>query len=95
MGGTIIGTGIGIPFKRFNTNNEMTYAVQTINLVSEVEYDLTTTITSLHEIYNVLPDYEGEDAEIKVTWAIAGGVWHVYLWSSDSLTGVKVKIIYK
>lgn len=90
-----IGNAIGTPFKIKTNIGEMTYPVQTINLAADTEYDLTTTLISTKEIYNVLPDYNGEDAEIKVTWATAGGVWHVYLWSSDALVGVKVKIIYK
>ena len=90
----ITGIGIGIPFK-IKRINDMTYPVTTIDLVGESQYDLTTTITSAHEIYNVLPDYGGADAEVTISWAISGGVWHIYFYSVDSLTGVKIKIIYK
>lgn len=78
-----------------NFGEEMTYSVQTINLGAGVEYDLTTTISSAREIFNVLPDYGGADANITVTWAVVAGFWHIYLYSVDAITGVKVKIIYK
>jgi hypothetical protein len=86
-----VGCGSGSNLRRI----EMTYSVQTINLTAEVLYDLTTTISSVHEIYNVLPDYSGADANITVTWAVVAGFWHIYLYSVDAITGVKVKIIYK
>ena len=73
----------------------MTYPVQTIDIVGDEQYDLTTTLLSTREIYNVLPDYGGADANVSITWAVSGGVWHVYLYNVDSLSGVKVKIIYK
>lgn len=89
-----IAIGNYIPSNK-NKIGDMTYPVQTIDLVGEVQYDLTTTISDTHEIYNVLPDYGGADANANITWAISGGVWHVYIYSVDTLTGVKVKIIYK
>jgi hypothetical protein len=86
------GYRLGIPYTK---SGEMTYPVQTINLVGGVQYDLTTTIAGAHEIYNILPDYGGADANINVTWVIIGGIWHVYFNSTDSLSGVKIKILYK
>ena len=78
-----------------NIGGEMTYPIQTINLVANTVYTLTTTISSALEIFNVLADYGGADSEVDVTWAIVGGVWVIYLTSVESLVGVKVKIIYK
>lgn len=71
------------------------YPIQTINLAAGVGYDLTTTIPSTRGIFNVLPDYGGADANVDVTWAIVAGFWHIYLYSVDAISGVKVKIIYK
>lgn len=78
-----------------NNNGEMTYPIQTIDLGAGIEYDLTTTIPSTREIFNVLPDYGGADANVDVTWAVVAGFWHIYLYSVDAISGVKVKIIYK
>lgn len=88
------GFRIGLPYRN-KIAGEMTYPIVTIDLVAEVLYDLTTTIPSGREIYNVLPDYGGADANVSVTWAIVGNVWHVYFYSVDTLTDVKIKIIYK
>jgi hypothetical protein len=88
-------SNINVPFGNIRNNHlEMKYPVQTINLVGGLQYDLTTTITGAHEIYNVLPDYGGADANVNVTWATSGGVWHVYFESVDSILGVKIKILY-
>lgn len=80
-------------------NDEMTNPVLTVNLVADIPYDLPTTIASSHEIYNVLPDYPetgvGKDANVSVTWAVVAGHWHIYLTSTEDITGVKVKIVYK
>ena len=93
MPGIGINSGLGID--KLYIIGEMTYPVQTIDIVGDEQYDLTTTLLSTREIYNVLPDYGGADANVSITWAVSGGVWHVYLYNVDSLSGVKVKIIYK
>lgn len=93
-----IGTGIGLGFNNKRKLDDMTYPVQTIDLTAEVEYDLTTTIGSTHEIYNVLlEDSSGNDitTDHTIRWAVVSSVWHIYIYSVDSLSGVKVKIIYK
>lgn len=82
-----------IPIPFYKNTGDMKYS-QTVNLTAGVEYDLTTTIPGAIKIYNVLPDYGGTDSEVDVTWAIVAGVWHIYLTSVDSLTGVDVKVIF-
>ena len=76
--------------------DDMKY-IDTIDLTGGVEGDFTTTISSAKEIYNIfLEDSTGADITSTVTIRVAasGGVWHVYIYSVDALTDVKLKIIY-
>jgi len=76
------------------TNEEMKY-LQTINLSAGVSTTVVTTLTT--EPYNVfLLDAEGNDisSQVNISLALAGGVYEVYIYSTDALTGVKLKILY-
>jgi hypothetical protein len=77
------------------TNQEMKY-LQTVNLSAGVENDITTTLVS--EPYNIfLLDSSGNDITDDVgprRLGIVGGFYHVYIYSTDVLAGVKLKILY-
>jgi hypothetical protein len=80
----------------YNTSGDMKF-LSTIDLTGGVEGDFTTTISSSREIYNIyVEDSSGNDLTSTVTIRVAasGGVWHVYLYSTDSLTDIKLKILY-
>lgn len=94
--GTVIGIGLGIPFKSYKEEEEMKY-LDTISLSAGSETDVTTTLASSRVIYNIfLEDSDGNVIEDAVTIrsAVDGGVWHVYIYSTDALTDVALKIIY-
>jgi hypothetical protein len=76
--------------------DDMKY-IDLIDFTGGVEDDFTTTIASTKEIYNVfIEDSGGNDITSTVTirLEVSGGVWHVFIYSIDPLTGVKLKIIY-
>jgi hypothetical protein len=80
----------------YYTSGDMKF-FSTINLVAGVETGYATTIPSTKEIYNVyLEDSSGNDITSGVTIrvAVSGGVWVVYIYSTDALTNVKLKILY-
>lgn len=77
------------------TTGEMKYPVQTVNLGAGVETDITTTLT--RKPYNIeLLDSSGNVIEGTVTIrvALAGSVYHIYIYSTDALTGVELYILY-
>lgn len=81
----------------YYTSGDMKY-LATISLTGGVgEDDFTTTISSTREIYNIyLEDSSGNDITSTVTIRVAtsGGVWHVYIYSTDAVANVKLKILY-
>ena len=75
--------------------NEMKYPLQTINLVAATPYIVTTTLTA--EPYSImLLDSDGVEitSSVEILVEFTGGVYVVTIESSDSLTGVKLKILY-
>lgn len=87
----------GVPIRNQTSDDDMKYPVETIDLVADTQYDLTTTLTSSRTIYNVLiEDSSGNDITESVdrSWAAVSDYWHVYITSSENLSSVKVKIIY-
>jgi hypothetical protein len=79
----------------FNTNEEMKYPVQTIDLDGGVEEDITTTLTT--KPYNVeLLDSSGNviESNVTISFRLVGGVYHIYIYSVDSLTDVELYILY-
>jgi hypothetical protein len=90
MSATITVTGIKHDIR------EMTYS-QTISLSAGVTTDVTTTITSNLEIFNVyIMDANGNELSppsINVNVGASGGVYHVYIYCSEALSNVQLKII--
>jgi len=77
------------------TIDEMKYPIQTINLVAATPKVVTTTLTS--EPYSIMVlDASGNEitASIEILVEFTGGVYVVTLESSESLNGVKLKILY-
>ena len=78
--------------------DEMTYS-DTINLSAGVITDITTTISSTLEIFNVyLLDVDGNELSppmITINVSVAAGVYHIYIYSVDLMNNTRLKIIYK
>ena len=71
------------------------YPLQTINLVAATPNVVTTTLTS--EPYSIMVlDSSGNEitASVEILVEFTGGVYVVTLESSESLNGVKLKILY-
>ena len=78
-----------------NILNEMKYPLQTINLVAATPKVVTTTLTT--EPYSIMVlDSSGNEitATVEILVEFTGGVYVVTLESSESLNGVKLKILY-
>lgn len=77
-----------------NINEEMKY-LQTVNLTAMATKDVTTTVVT--EPYNVfILDSSGNDitSDVTISLALVAGVYHVYIYSTDALNNVKVKLLY-
>jgi hypothetical protein len=72
--------------------------LQTVNLTGGVVNDITTTLATGSEPYSVMildsSGNEISDPDLQVTITLSGGLYHLLIYSSDSLTGVKLKILY-
>ena len=93
---TALGHGIGTPWQRELITDDLMKYSQTINLTGGVEDDITTTLLDSRTIYNIfLEDSSGNviEDEHQIRSATSGGVWHVYIYSTDALANVVLKII--
>ena len=74
--------------------------LQTIDLNAGVDTDITTTLTT--EPYSVLlldenavtGEWDDITYSVQIAIALVGLVYHVYIYSFDALTSIKLKIIY-
>jgi hypothetical protein len=76
-------------------DDEMKYPISTINLSAGVERDVTTSLTA--KPYNVqLLDSSGNviESTVDIRVALSGGVYHIYVTSSEALTNVELYILY-
>ena len=93
MIGIFIGNRIGR--SSVNTLNEMKYPSQTINLVAATPKVVTTTLTS--EPYSIMIlDSSGVEitSTVEILVEFTGGVYVITIESSESLSNVKLKILY-
>ena len=87
IGGTFDGQGISTAISK--------YPLQTLNLVAATPNVVTTTLTT--EPYSIMVlDASGKEitATVEILVEFTGGVYVVTLESSESLSGVKLKILY-
>lgn len=75
-------------------DEEMKY-LQTINLTADTTETVVTPLTS--EPYNIfILDEDGNDitSGVSLSLALVGGVYEIYVYSIDTLSNVKLKVLY-
>ena len=91
--------GIGGMLGTSNLIDDMKAYTATINLGAGVVTTDTTTISSVRAIYSV--EYIDSDGNVITTGlgepltAIVAGVWTIAVFSTDALTDVLLRVIYK
>jgi len=93
----MIGNAIGIPFNRSSINilEEMKYPAQTITLVADTPYPVTTTLTTKPYSLMLLDSLGNEiTATVENLIEFTGGVYVVTITSSESMSDVELLILY-